>query len=80
MFLVFLVQEAEVGNNSVPEPFDVRTEHTVEARALNYDEVAEVRTELGVPNGKQYIEFFFVIVHVYHCTCSNTHVDSAVSC
>ena len=46
------VQEAEVGNSSVPEPFDVRTEHAVEAKVLNFDEAAEVGTELGVPNGK----------------------------
>ena len=57
MFLVSpshpLVQEAEVGNDSIPEPFDVRTEHAVEARALNFDEAAEVGAELGVSNGKQ---------------------------
>ena len=46
------LQEAEVGNNSVPEPFDVKTEHAVEARALNFDEAAEVGTELGVSNGE----------------------------
>ena len=46
------MQEAEVGGNSVPEPFDVRTEHAVEARALNFDETAEVGTELGVSNGE----------------------------
>ena len=45
------VQEAEVGNSSVPEPFDVRTEHAVEARALNFDEATEVGAELGVSNG-----------------------------
>ena len=55
--LIFLVsppscvQEAEVGNSSVPEPFDVRTEHAEEARALNFDEATEVGAELGVSNG-----------------------------
>ena len=28
------MQEAEVGGNAVPEPFDVRTEHAVEAGKL----------------------------------------------
>ena len=45
------MQEAEVGNSSVPEPFDVRTEHAVEARALNFDEATEAGAELGVSNG-----------------------------
>ena len=47
-----LTQEAEVGGSSVPEPFDMRTEHAMEARALNFDEAAEVGTELGIPNDK----------------------------
>ena len=46
------MQVAEVGGNSIPEPFDVRTEHAVEARALNFDEASEVGTELGVSNGE----------------------------
>jgi hypothetical protein len=45
------VQEAEVGNNSVPEPFDVRMEHAEEVRALTFDEATEVGAELGVSNG-----------------------------
>ena len=46
------LQEAEVGGTAVPEPFDVRTEHAIEARALHFEEAAEVGTELGVPDGE----------------------------
>ena len=47
------MQEAEVGGVKVPEPFDVRTEHAVEARMLNFDGAAEVGAELEVPDGKK---------------------------
>lgn len=40
-----------MGGVKVPEPFDVRTEHAVEARMLSF-EGAEVGAELDVPDGK----------------------------
>ena len=36
----------------MPEPFDVRTEHAVEAKVLNFDSGAEVGSELGVAEGQ----------------------------
>ena len=49
--ILYCTQEAEVGGVKVPEPFDVRTEHAVEARMLSF-EGAEVGAELDVPDGK----------------------------
>ena len=55
-----------MGGVKVPEPFDVRTEHAVEARMLNFDgAAAEVGTELKVPDGeKSWHSFFVCLYHV----------------